>query len=97
MGSLEDTSHRRRTSSIAKITGVVGAIVIALGFIFFGTRAEPIPDLCLAKKPTGAVRSSSRPGKFRKLTAGDVEGAATGGANGRCTGCMEVYGAIQDG
>lgn len=45
MDSLEDTSSHRTSSSrsgIAKITGVIGVIVVALGFIFFGTRAEPV-------------------------------------------------------
>lgn len=46
MESLEDGtgSHSTRGSAITgvkKITGVIGVIVVALSFIFFGTRAEP--------------------------------------------------------
>lgn len=42
MESLEDTSsHSTRGSGVKKITGVIMVIVVALGFIFFGTRADP--------------------------------------------------------
>lgn len=62
MESLEDatsSSHSTRRSGAKKITGVIGVIVVALGFIFFGTRAEPTVATLTPPGTAGAAGGAS--------------------------------------
>lgn len=73
MESLEDAtgSHSTRCSAIngaKKITGVIGVIVVALGFIFFGTRAESAAGSFTA---AAVVGSSAAGGGLKRLVVFD--------------------------
>lgn len=58
------SSIATRGSGVRKLTGVIGVIVVALGFIFFGTRAEP------ATGGTAAAAAAAARGAARGAAAG---------------------------